>query len=221
MTVASIAVRINRSMTTATNRADTAASRARSSGSPGAQLTACFRSCDRSAEETGDRSLASSVRSNNCIRGWSTRSRGTSGVARRTASGGRGGDGFVMSGSSSGMLPKSGRSVNVSRAELEPVQPAQHRQRFFRGCAPVDGRGEQATRFRSTAAMKRRDALLQQLFRLALLFRERAARPLDVGARTRVIAIEKERPRPHINGLLVAPGKIVIKTDKEEVFDLV
>src|SRR5204862_3727794 len=94
--------------------------------------------------------------------------------------------------------PESNR-FSRSPAELEPVQPTEHRQCFFRGCAPVDGRGEQATRFRSIAAMKRRDALLQQLFRLALPFRERAARPLDVSARTRVIAIEKERPRPHID----------------------
>ena len=58
----------------------------------------------------------SSARSSERARGCSARTRGTSGVARRTASGGRGGDACVMSGTSSGIgAPNSGSSATPAR----------------------------------------------------------------------------------------------------------
>ena len=68
--------------------------------------------------------------------------------------------------------------------------------------------------------MERRDAVLQQLLRLALPLGERAAGPFDVGAGARVASIEKQRPRPDVDGCLVLRGEIVIETDEKQLLDL-
>ncbi len=105
----SIAARIARSMTTATIRARTlAGARPSSAACHGMTLRG------RIAPEPGSSGNADSDKSNSAERGVSDRARGTSGVARRTASGARGADGFVMSGrSSAGVPPNSGSLVKT------------------------------------------------------------------------------------------------------------
>ena len=101
------------------------------------------------------------------------------------------------SGDPSGTRPRDAPRV------LEPVQPIEHRQRLVRGRAAVDRRLQQPARFVAVAATERGDAVLQQLFGFALPLGQRAAGALDVGARARVAAIEKQRARPDVDGLLV------------------
>jgi glutamate formiminotransferase len=67
--------------------------------------------------------------------------------------------------------------------------------------------------------MERRDAGLQQLFRLTLALGNGAARPLDVRARARMTAIEEERARPHVDRLVVLRREVVIEADEQEMFD--
>ena len=75
-------------------------------------------SLDRGATRgVGASAAGSRPRSSVAARADSPRSRGSSGVARRTASGGRGADGLVMSGRSSGRVaPNSGNSAEMMNA---------------------------------------------------------------------------------------------------------
>jgi glutamate formiminotransferase len=107
----------------------------------------------------------------------------------------------------------------VSR-RFEPIEPLQQGERFVRRRAAIDCRLQQAARLVAIAALERGDAVLQQLFRLALPFRERAARPFDVRARAGVAAVEKQRPRPDVDRVLVAAREIMVETDEEQLFDL-
>ena len=120
---ASTTARIIRSMTTARPGTRPARSAWACSETSGLALSGLALACnegDRSgtrgssgvddAPATG--SSASNARSKDCARG-SARSRGASGVARRTASGCRGGDAFVMSGSSSGVVGSKRRRSGV------------------------------------------------------------------------------------------------------------
>ena len=52
---------------------------------------------------------------------------------------------------------------------------------------------------------------MQQFFRLALPLGLRAARALDVGTGAIVAAIEKQHARPHVDGRLLGPTKVVIE----------
>ena len=72
----------------------------------------------------------------------------------------------------------------------------------------------------ATARTTTNDALLQQLFRLALPLRERAARAFDVRACARMAAVEEERARPDVDGELVALAEIMVEAGEEELFDL-
>ena len=103
---------------------------------------------------------------------------------------------------------------------VEPIQPLEHGERFLGWRTPLDGGQQQAPRFGAVAVVERRHALLEQFFRLALALGERAARAFDIGAGTRVAAIEKQRPRPDIDGRLVLRGEIVIEADEEQLLDL-
>ena len=91
--------------------------------------------------------------------------------------------------------------------------------RIFGASAAVDGRPQQSPRFRALAAIERRHAVVQQLFGLPLTLRERTARPFDVGAGTRMAAIEKQRPRPDVDRLVVVGRKVVIQAGEEQLLD--
>src|SRR6185295_8824661 len=71
---------------------------------------------------------------------------------------------------------------------VEPIQPLEYSERFLGWRTPFDGRQQQSPRFGAVAVMERRHALLEQFFRLALTFGERAARAFDIGAGARVAA---------------------------------
>ena len=68
-------------------------------------------------------------------------------------------------------------------------------------------------------AIERRDAAMQQLFRLALPLGLRAARPLDVGARAIVAAVEKQHARPDVDGRLVVAGEVMIEPLQQQLLD--
>ena len=68
--------------------------------------------------------------------------------------------------------------------------------------------------------MERGNAGLQQLFGLPLALGERASRAFDVGTGALMAAVEKQRPRPDVDGLIVLPGEIVIEARQEQLFDL-
>ena len=105
-------------------------------------------------------------------------------------------------------------------AGFEAVQAIEHRERLVRRRAAVDRGLQQPARFVAVAALERRDAVLQQLFGLALPLGQRAARALDVGARARVAAIEKQRARPDVDRVLVAGGEVVVEADEQQLLDL-
>ena len=67
--------------------------------------------------------------------------------------------------------------------------------------------------------MERGDAVVKQLLRPSLALGERAPRPFNVRAGTRMIAIEEERARPDVDSLIVLPREIVIQTGEEELLD--
>lgn len=60
---------------------------------------------------------------------------------------------------------------------------------------------------------------MQQLLAFALPLGDGAPRPLDVRARTRVPAIEKEHARPDADREFVLTREVVIETDEEQLFD--
>ena len=67
--------------------------------------------------------------------------------------------------------------------------------------------------------LERRHAVVKQFLRFALLFGHRAAGAIDVGACSRVIAIEEQRARPDVDGLRVMRRKILIESRKQQAFD--
>ena len=73
--------------------------------------------------------------------------------------------------------------------------------------------------FVAVPALIRGDAVLQQLFGLALPFGQRTPRPVDVGARSRMTPIEEQRPGPDVDGELVAGGEVMIEADEQELLD--
>ncbi len=109
-TAASIAARMSRSAATATNRAPTGASSWPASDAESASSDAI------GAGATAGRSHLS--KSSAPVRPPAVLRRATSGVARRTASGCRGGAGLVMRGRSSGIgMPNSGSSSDAGPSE--------------------------------------------------------------------------------------------------------
>ena len=106
------------------------------------------------------------------------------------------------------------------RAGFEPIQALEDGERLVARRAAVDRRLEQPPRLAAVAALERRDARVQQLFRLALPLGERAAGPLDVRPRPRMTPIQKKRPRPDVDGVVVLRGEVMVEADEEELFDL-
>ena len=103
---------------------------------------------------------------------------------------------------------------------LEPAQAIEDGQRLVARRALVDRRFQQAPGFVAVASSERRQPLLQQLLGFSLPLGERAPRALDVRASPRVAAIEKQRARPDVDGVLVLGGEVVIQTDEQELLDL-
>ncbi|HEX7139879.1 MAG TPA: hypothetical protein VF219_18650, partial [Vicinamibacterales bacterium] len=101
-----------------------------------------------------------------------------------------------------------------------PTQPFKYRERFVRRGASVDRGLQQSPRLGLVATLKRRQAFVEQLFGLTLTLRKRAASPFDVGAGPRVIAIEKQRPCPDVDRMLVLGSEVVIQADEEELLNL-
>ncbi len=60
---------------------------------------------------------------------------------------------------------------------------------------------------------------MQQLFGLALALGLRAARPLDVGPRSGVGAIEKQDAGPDVDRELVTIREVMIETDEQQLLD--
>ena len=106
------------------------------------------------------------------------------------------------------------------RSLFETVQPIEQRERLIGRRALQHGGLEQPSRFARFAAIERRDAVVQQLLGLALPLGQRAARPLDVGARARMAAIEEQRARPDVDRLFVLGGEVVIEAEQQQLLDL-
>ena len=102
---------------------------------------------------------------------------------------------------------------------MNAVDPREERERNIVSAAALDGGIQQLPRRLDLAALERRHAVVQQLFRLALLFGHRAAGALDVRARARVIPIEKQRARPDVDRLRVMAGEILIEAREQKTLD--
>lgn len=103
--------------------------------------------------------------------------------------------------------------------QLEPIEPVQHRQRFVVRRPTIERVVQETTRLLTFAPLERGHAVLKQLLGLALTLRQRAARPIDICARSLMRAVEEQDPRPDVDGLLILPGEIVIEAGEEKPFD--
>ena len=106
------------------------------------------------------------------------------------------------------------------RRRADAIDARQKRQRHVVRAAALHRRIQHLPRGLDLAALERRDAVVQQLFRLALLLGHRAARALDVRAGARVVAIEKQRARPDVDGLRVVGGEVMIEAGDQQALDL-
>ncbi len=116
--------------------------------------------------------------------------------------------------------PARGIRLGLARALLESIQAIENRERFVGRRALTDGGLQQTTRLARLAAIEGRDAVVQQFLGLALPFGERAASPFDVGAGTRMVAVEKQRARPDVDRLIVVAGEVVIEAGEQQLLDL-
>src|SRR5690242_14350135 len=116
------------------------------------------------------------------------------------------------------MVPVAGR-FGGSGGRRKPVQAIEQRERLVRRRAALDSRRQQLPRANGVATLKRGRAGLQQLFTLALPLGDRTARPLDVGACTRVTAIQKQDARPNTDCQLVLSAEVVIEAREQQLFD--
>ena len=83
----------------------------------------------------------------------------------------------------------------------------------------LDGGGDEAASSLRVAVVERRVPGVQQFITDALPLGHRTARPLDIGARACMTAIEKQHPRPHVDREFVLFGKIMIEPREQELFD--
>ncbi len=79
--------------------------------------------------------------------------------------------------------------------------------------------GGQPARLSDLATAIRNRPAVQQLFGFTLPLGLRTASPLDVGARSRVRAIEKQDARPYIDRLIVLAGEVAIEPVEQQLFD--
>ena len=103
---------------------------------------------------------------------------------------------------------------------FESIETRQDRQRQFLRASAIDRRREQMPSQLDFAAIERRDATVQHLFRFTLLLGECRSCTLDVRASAGMTAVQKEHPRPDVDRLLVVADKIVIETRQQQVFGL-
>ena len=95
------------------------------------------------------------------------------------------------------------------RGGVDAIDAREKRERHVVGAAALHGGVQHLPGRFDLSPLERRDAVVKQLLRLALLLGHRAAGAIDVGACPRVIAIEKQRARPDVDGLrVIAPQNI-------------
>ena len=100
----------------------------------------------------------------------------------------------------------------VEPGSLELLHASEQHQRLIAGSPLIDSARQQVTRPFHFAGAVRVEATVQKLFGLALTLCNRLACAFDVGARTIVIAVQKDDTRPDVDRLLVVTGEIVIQT---------
>ena len=105
----------------------------------------------------------------------------------------------------------------IEAAAFEPLHPVEQDQRFVARGPLLDCAGQQVAGALDVSGFVRIESAVQELLGLALPFAERAARPLDIGARTRVATVEKEDACPEVNRLLVAPREVLIEPGEQEL----
>ena len=105
------------------------------------------------------------------------------------------------------------------RGGLEPLDSRQQRHRFVPRRAMLDGGRHQLAGRAGVSAIQGRDPRVEQLVPLALPFGDRAARPLDVGARPRMAAVDEQHARPDIDRQFVLFGKVVVEPEDEQFLD--
>jgi hypothetical protein len=79
---------------------------------------------------------------------------------------------------------------------------------------------QQPARGFGVALLEQVAAGLEQFVGMPLHLRDGLARAIDIRAGLFVVAIEEEDPRPEVNGLFVAGGKVAIEPLVEQRFDL-
>ena len=102
---------------------------------------------------------------------------------------------------------------------MDSIDTRQERERHIVRTATLNRGVQHLARRLELSAFERRHAVVQQLLRLALLFGHRASGAIDVRARARVIAIEKQRAGPDVDRLGVVSGKILIEARNEKALD--
>lgn len=100
------------------------------------------------------------------------------------------------------------------------LQALQQRERLFRTDTPLDRTREQTPGVCGVAALKCRDAGLQQLLGFALTLRDRTTRPFDVRSGARVIAIEEQHAGPDADCEFVLTAEIMVEAGEKQVLDL-
>ena len=112
---------------------------------------------------------------------------------------------------------RTGRGVD--RADIQQADAVQHRQGLLVRRAALDGRCQQATGTIDVAVVERLQALVHQRFGFSLPLRQRAARPVDVGPRPIVGAIEEQHARPDVHRVFEPPGEVLVEAGDEQLLD--
>jgi hypothetical protein len=99
------------------------------------------------------------------------------------------------------------------------VQPIDQRVKLVGPRTHVHGRLQQPPRFRLLPTVERCHAAVEQLLGAALALGERATRPIDVRASTRLAPIEKERARPDVDRAFEASSEVVVESGKQQLLD--
>ncbi len=103
--------------------------------------------------------------------------------------------------------------------DIQAIDSAEHTQRQVVRSAALQRIEQQFTRSRNVTAAEGFETLMNQLFGRALLLGLRASRPIDIGARTVVRAIQEQDPRPEIDGGFEFTGEVVVEAGDEKMFD--
>src|SRR5262249_25496364 len=101
----------------------------------------------------------------------------------------------------------------------DAIDPREECEGDIMSAAPLYGSVQQLPCGVQLSPLECGDAGMQQLFRFTLPLGERRPGPLDVRSRPRVIPIEKERARPHVNRLRIVAREVMIESGQKEVLD--